>query len=199
MTAVQVRRAAATDGAVIASAFADAFAHDPVFCWMAGQSDCERRMRPFWRAFTRLELAKPDHEVFVSEDGTSVALWKGVDRWKATPMEMVRVLPAMGAALRTRVPLGLRLLTAMEKAHPSEPHYYLEALGTRRDRQGKGGGSAVIDAMLQRCDADGVPAYLESSNPRNIAFYVRHGFVETGIIEAPKGGPKLTPMWREPR
>jgi GNAT superfamily N-acetyltransferase len=199
MTTMQVRKATAADRATVASALGSAFAEDPVLCWMSGEADCERRMAPFWRTITAIELAKADHEMFVSEDGASVALWKGIDKWKSRPGEMLRLAPAMVRSLRARGPLGLRLLTEMEKVHPTEPHYYLECLGTRRDRQGKGAGSAVIEKMLQRCDAEGVPAYLESSNPRNVPFYARHGFVETGVIEAPKGGPKLTPMWRDPR
>ena len=46
--------------------------------------------------------------------------------------------------------------------HPPEPHYYLEFLGTRRGQQSRGGGTAVLQPMLDRCDAEGVPAYLES-------------------------------------
>jgi GNAT superfamily N-acetyltransferase len=105
----------------------------------------------------------------------------------------------MLSSLRLRLPAALQLLSAMEKVHPSEPHYYLEFLGTRRDRQNKGGGSAVMSVMLERCDLEGVPAYLESSNPRNVPFYARHGFVERGPVAAPKGGPVLATMWREPR
>jgi GNAT superfamily N-acetyltransferase len=95
--------------------------------------------------------------------------------------------------------MTLQLLSAMEKVHPQEPHYYLEFLGTRRDQQGHGIGSAVMAPMLDRCDEEGVPAYLESSNRQNVPFYARHGFVETGVISAPRNGPKLTAMWREPR
>jgi GNAT superfamily N-acetyltransferase len=199
MIEVSVRKATADDTTTVASAMANAFGEDPVFCWMSGQADNEKRMGPFWRAFIKLELARSEHEVFVTEDGTSAAVWKGIDKWKVPQLEMLRAAPAMIASLRTRLIAGLKMITAMEKVHPTEPHYYLEMLGTRRDRQGKGGGSAVIQAMLDRCDTEGVPAYLESSNPRNIPFYVRHGFVETRVIDGPRGAPVVTAMWREPR
>ena len=65
------------------------------------------------------------------------------------------------------------------------------------DRQDAGLGAAVLAPVLDRCDAEGVHAYLESSNPRNLPFYRRLGFVAAGEIPLP-GGPSLIPMWREP-
>ena len=51
--------------------------------------------------------------------------------------------------------------------------------------------------MLAEADAEGLPCYLESSNPRNVSLYLRHGFVETGELPLPDG-PSLIQMWREP-
>ena len=51
--------------------------------------------------------------------------------------------------------------------------------------------------MLADADAEGLPCYLESSNPRNVSLYLRHGFVETGQLPLPDG-PSLIQMWREP-
>jgi hypothetical protein len=54
--------------------------------------------------------------------------------------------------------------------------------------------------VLERCDGERVPAFLESSNPRNIPFYERQGFVVTKRLDRlPGGAPLLTQMWREPR
>jgi GNAT superfamily N-acetyltransferase len=194
-----VRKATLADRVVVADTLASAFAEDPVCCWMCGQVDSERRMTPFWQSLARTGLRKPEHEIYLSNDGSSVAIWRGIDQWKLPPSDIVRSVPAMVSSLRLRLPIALQLLGVMEKAHPTEPHYYLEFLGTKRERQGHGGGSAVMSIMLERCDIEGVPAYLESSNPRNIPFYARHGFVERGVVPAPRHGPVLTAMWRDPR
>lgn len=194
-----VRKATVADRGVVASTLASAFADDPLMRWMTGVEDGEQRMLPFWRGSARVTLRKPDHETYLADDGASVAVWRGIDKWKVPVSEILPQLPGMVSTFRLRVPSVLRILTAIEKVHPKEPHYYLEFLGTRRDRQGKGSGSAVMAIMLERCDTEGVPAYLESSNPRNIPFYARHGFVERDVIAGPSGCPIITPMWREPR
>ena len=51
---------------------------------------------------------------------------------------------------------------------------------------------------LQRCDEDGLIAYLESSNPRNLSLYERHGFEIIGKIQAGTS-PTLYPIIREAR
>jgi ribosomal protein S18 acetylase RimI-like enzyme len=89
-------------------------------------------------------------------------------------------------------------LERMEKWHPDDrSHWYLFILGTEPAAQGRGLGSALLSQMLARVDADGMPAYLESSNERNLALYGRHGFEITGEVAIP-GGPRIWPMWREP-
>ena len=130
---------------------------------------------------------------------SDAAIWQPVGKWKVPAGDLARGLPAMVRAFRLRTPAMMGALTAIEKSHPKEPHYYLEVLGTRKDRQSKGIGSAVINAVLERCDEEGVPAYLESSNPRNIPFYARHGFEVREEVSVGKNGPVATTMWREPR
>jgi GNAT superfamily N-acetyltransferase len=60
------------------------------------------------------------------------------------------------------------------------------------------GGSALMQYALAACDRDGMPAYLESTNPRNVRLYERHGFELLGTIQA-GSSPPLFPMLREPR
>ncbi|MGB0096249.1 MAG: GNAT family N-acetyltransferase, partial [Solirubrobacteraceae bacterium] len=61
----------------------------------------------------------------------------------------------------------------------------------------QGIGSALMKPMLDRCDRDGMPAYLEATSERNRRLYLRHGFDVTGEIRLPDG-PSMWPMWREP-
>ena len=63
----------------------------------------------------------------------------------------------------------------MEKTIPHEPHFYLAFIAVAPRLQGLGLGSALLEATLARVDAAGAPAYLENSNPRNLALYERLG------------------------
>jgi ribosomal protein S18 acetylase RimI-like enzyme len=110
---------------------------------------------------------------------------------------------AMGAFIERVVPEKLRgdlfgVVEQMGSYHPHEPHWYLAVLGVDAHRQGKGLGSILMKHALAAVDAQGLAAYLESSNPRNIPFYERHGFEVVGRIQS-GASPVVTPMLRRAR
>ena len=96
-----------------------------------------------------------------------------------------------------RADLG-RVFAQMAAYHPSEPCWYLPLIGVDPSCQGRGYGSALLRYALVQCDRDGMPAYLESSNPRNIPLYQRHGFEMIGTIQAGTS-PTVVPMLRRRR
>jgi GNAT superfamily N-acetyltransferase len=106
----------------------------------------------------------------------------------------VRIAIAMGTGAIKSVQA---LAGALEDSHPKEAHWYLAILGTRPENQGQGIASEVLRPVLQRCDRDGCPAYLESSKESNIPFCQRHGFQVTHEIRVP-AGPMLWGMQRPP-
>lgn len=196
-----IRPAVPAELDAVASTLASAFADDPLFRWMTGagpDEPIEPKLRVLFRALAKQEFRRDDHLVYVSDDGFGVAVWMHPNQWRMSTSTTLRVLPAMIRSLGTRTPRGIGAFNAIEKVHPAEEHYFLEALGTSQQMQGKGLGSAVIRPMLERCDAEGMPAYLESSNPQNIPFYARHGFRPTGEIAVGPGAPTVTAMWRDP-
>ncbi len=80
---------------------------------------------------------------------------------------------------------------------PNEPHWYLSQIGVDPAHRGKGHGGALLAHGLQQCDRDGCVAYLESSNPRNVSLYERHGFKAIGKIQAGTS-PWIVAMLRTP-
>jgi len=85
----------------------------------------------------------------------------------------------------------------MEQHHTHEKHWYLAFIGVDPARQGEGLGSLVLRKRLETCDAEGLHAYLESSNPANVPFYQRHGFEVTAEMQA-GASPTVRAMLRSP-
>ena len=183
----------------VAATLGSAFADDPLLVWMTGRDGPQqRRIESIFRALLRPVLAQEHHLVHRTADGAGAAVWHAPDQWRTGTLDGVRMLPALVRACGRNLLRAGRCVAEIERLHPGEPSYYLEMLGTRQERQGQGLGSALLQPMLARCDAEGRPAYLESSNPRNIAFYHRHGFdVREEVVPVP-GAPVVTTMWREP-
>jgi GNAT superfamily N-acetyltransferase len=78
----------------------------------------------------------------------------------------------------------IAILEQMDAAHPKYSHWYLPWLGVRAERQNRGLGGRLLAASLAYVDLGGLPAYLETPNPRNIPFYERHGFAVTGVTSS---------------
>jgi len=85
-----------------------------------------------------------------------------------------------------------------EQFHPKEAYWYLALIGVDPAHQGQGYGSALLASALQECDREHMPAYLESSNARNVPLYARHGFVALGTMQA-GSSPTMVPMLRAAR
>ena len=198
---IDVRPARRSDVPALARALGRAFYDDPVMTWL--QPDAGRRaaaLAGFFGAMTRHHfLAGAGAEVATTESGIgAAALWDPPGRWHHSSREQVAMLPAVIRAFRGHLGAGRALTEAMQAVHPEEPHWYLAIIGSDPTVRGSGCGHALMRSRLDRCDAEHAPAYLESSNFDNIAYYNRFGFEVTGEIVMPDG-PTLWPMWRQPR
>ena len=57
---------------------------------------------------------------------------------------------------------------------------------------------ALLADCLEQFDREGVPTYLESSNPANDARYGQVGYRRVGSFTTPDGAHSVATMWREP-
>jgi GNAT superfamily N-acetyltransferase len=196
---IVIRKATSTDETSLATALALAFHDDPVMSWLLPQDRSRvRRLRALFRAELRY-LHLPHNEVYTTAEVSGGALWAPPNKWRTPPGSLLRSFPRLVQSLGMRIPAALRSISAIERVHPHEPHWYLAVLGTEPSWQGKGVGSALLAPVLLRCDRDGTGAYLESSKESNVPFYARHGFEVTNPVDMPHGGPRVWPMWRDPR
>jgi GNAT superfamily N-acetyltransferase len=194
----QVRKATADDVPALALALARAFFEDPVFAWLV--PDASERMRVSERgfAFWLRKIYLPHEECYTTDELTGAALWLPPGQWHLGLLAQLRLAPGMFAATGRRLPQILRASATIESNHPREEHYYLPFVGVEPAAQGRGLGTALMAPIIARCDQLGVPAYLESTTPRNRACYSRQGFQVTEEFRFPKGGPPSWRMWRRP-
>ncbi|GAB2857534.1 GNAT family N-acetyltransferase [Streptomyces deserti] len=196
---VAIRTAGEDDRELVVRLLDAAFHNDPVSCWVFPGEEHRRTTHPkLMGAFTDIVLA--DGRVDVTEDGSACALWLSVPAEDHDEDEAddgpARVRETVDPG-NERVEL-IGSLTA--GVHPAgRAHEYLWMIAVAPQRQGEGLGTALIESVLDRCDREGLPAYLEASNARSRKLYERLGFELAGTpLELPDG-PRMWPMWREPR
>ncbi|MGV9990710.1 GNAT family N-acetyltransferase [Streptomyces sp. NPDC003374] len=200
---VRIRAAGEDDRELVVRLLDEAFQDDPVSGWVFPGEEYRRRTHPrLMAAFTDIVLA--EGRIDVTADGTACALWLSVPAGGHPGAgqgdgaeDAVRLREAVDPA-NQRVERIARLAAA---AHPADrAHEYLWMIGVTPSRQGEGLGGALIGHVLDRCDREGLPAYLEASSARSTRLYERLGFARTGTpLDLPDGGPRMWPMWREPR
>lgn len=198
-TMFEARLSTADELPQVAAVLARAFENDPLWTWALDRRDAADRRARLARFFAAMaaRMHARHQLVFTAGDFAGAAVWAPPGQWRHRLSDQARVAPAVLAAFGSSIVRLLRLLVRVERAHLRQPHYYLFAIGADPAMQGRGVGSALLAPMLARCDAERLPAYLESSNPANVPFYRRHGFVTTGEL-ALDGGPLLTLMRRPP-
>lgn len=200
-TTFTVRPATPAEGPKLAGGLARAFQDDPLFAWLIPDDARRAKKLDAWfeLMLTKLWPKPGEGEVFTTTALAGTAIWKSPGHWKVPTSDVLKMLPKTvkifgpGTFLRL-----MKALNALEKVHPTDEHWYLEGLGTDPIHQRKGVGGAVMGAILDRCDAEGIPAYLETQKLPNVAYYRHHGFeVRDELVDW--GGPKMWTMWREPR
>lgn len=132
---------------------------------------------------------------WTANDGQAVAMWLPPGA-EPDGERMVAILEENASA--GKLEDMMVVLEQMEEYHPREEHWYLPIIGCDPLYLGQGLGGMLMKAALERVDADGMPAYLESSNPRNVSLYERHGFEVIGEIQH-GSSPVMLPMYRAAR
>ena len=81
---------------------------------------------------------------------------------------------------------AIEFLEERRRHHVPGPHWDLSAIGVDPSRQGEGIGSALMAPVLERADAQRMPAYLETATARNVLLYERLGFVVLEELTLPR-------------
>jgi ribosomal protein S18 acetylase RimI-like enzyme len=186
--------ASASDEASTIDLLLRAFSSDPVAQWIWPDSQQYQMYFPsFVRAFGGKAFT---HASAYYVDGyAAVALWLPPDVLPDDDMLSSIFQRSVSEQSQKDV---IAVFDQMSRYHPNEPHWHLSLMGVDPLKQSKGFGSALMQHALVQCDRDNKLAYLESSSPRSVPFYKRHGFEVLGTIQR-RGSPPIFPMLRRPR
>ena len=190
-----VRAARVDESPQVSAALAAAFVSDPVLLFLfPSPRNRDARMRRLF-AVELVYQVFPHGRVLTTDDFRGASL-------ELPPSATSMVVPLSGAfgflrALGASLPRATRLQRFFEAHHISEPHYYIRYVGVAPPFQGQGLGAELLRPTLDRCDEEGVPAYLEASTERSAALYARLGFEHLGELQVPDG-PRFWPMRRPP-
>ena len=180
-----VRIARAVDAEEVGRTLAEGFSDDPVVTWVFQEPGRSAKLSTFFDFLAGAALVPLGATYLVPG---SCAAWTPPDTppWPQERSARFTALLQQECTPADVARLG-EVNAAEQMHHPKERCWYLGLIGTTPAAQGRGYGSALLKHSLRTVDGSGLPAYLESTNPRNVPFYQRHGFEATGLIELPDG------------
>lgn len=197
---LEIRQAGQSDRDAVARLLDEAFRSDPVSSWVFPDPEHRAAVHgKFLGVFVDVALA--EGRIDYAVDGSAAALWLRIPAGDPDAEHAEDEVPAKMRAVadpdNERCELVGRLTGAV---HPmAEEHEYLLMIAVAPGRQGEGLGTELIRPVLERCDREGMPAYLEASSERSKGLYERLGWEFTGEAVRLPDGPPMWPMWRKPQ
>ena len=153
-----VRPVTKADVRELTAMLARTFDDDPVTNYIFPSA---RRRAPGLRTYFRLQIANDflaHGGVLTTEDLTGAAVWGPPGKPILTGIRGLLSVVPVAPYVIGNLSKTLRELNRIQRMHPHDPHWYLATLGTHVDHQGTGVGSALMEPILARCDAEGIPA-----------------------------------------
>ena len=194
----------ATDPRKTAKILTNAFLFDPFFSWLFPGENHERNLYQWWYFITRHAVKNPNWILSVDGRNSTSSIWtRPLEDTQETGSgdddeEQDAFVNLMHGLVDDRISSVLEAFAQVNANHPPHPHWYLQAVGTEPEMQGKGRAAKLLQPIIEICDTEGTGAYLESTNPRNLSFYYRLGFETRKELLLDDGKAALTCMWRDP-
>jgi len=176
-----------------------AFLADPVWgVALSGVDGSTAHLDQYWRLF--VEGALRYSTVFMTDDAAAVSVWVPPDGTELSDTQLLALEDVVHTNLEpARVDALHELWGRFDGNHPRhEPHAYLSLLAAHPDHRGRGVGQRLLSEDLDRFDAHGLGAYLESTNPGNDHRYARAGFERIGGFWSVIDNAPISTMWRPP-
>lgn len=191
-----VRRASERDLPAVARTYGRAFADDPVVRWLIpDDGEYDDIQDRFFGALARRWLFHGT--LWCTDDGVAVAGWNPPGRPTADVVD-----PTPVQHPDWRIERFVALGEAIDANTPAEPHWHLNMIATHPDWQRRGLAGALMAVVFEVADEQGLPCYLETETPANVAYYQHHGFevrTEWDVSVPGSPGPHMWGMLRPVR
>lgn len=193
-----MRHAVAADLDPLIEILVRAFEDDPFFRWMLPGGHYSTALSEWFHLVVPIAFTKG--HTFLDTGRRSAAVWLPPDVELATAEDYRAAAAIVASHSSPEHAADVFAAIASAGAHrPSTPNWQLMYVGVMPEAQGRGEGRVALTSVLRTCDEQAFPAYLHSTNPRNLSFYERLGFRVIAEVPAVQGGPVIRPMWREPQ
>ncbi|HEX8250077.1 MAG TPA: GNAT family N-acetyltransferase [Pyrinomonadaceae bacterium] len=131
------------------------------------------------------------------------AVWLPPETWEVTPERATAAglddLPnVLGEDAAGRFFTALGATEPYHKQDVPPSHWYLMVVGVSPEARGRGLGRALLEPIMKRADASGLPCYLETAQPDNVAYYEHLGFKNVVDMIEPQSGLRLWTFRRDP-
>ncbi|MDX2005933.1 MAG: GNAT family N-acetyltransferase [Meiothermus sp.] len=182
---------------------AGSFFHDPICVYMFPDEGERARLLP-WHFTAFVRYGHLFGEVYSTAGRTDgVAVWLPPGEVEMSPDRVAqagldRAPEVLGTEPWERFNGVMGYLEQYHLQDVSPWHWYLPLIGVDASQQGRGLGAALLEPILKRAEAEGLPCYLETVEPGNLPFYTRRGFkVITQGLE-PRSGIRFWTFRRDP-
>lgn len=186
-----------------AEALARAFQNDPLQAYVF-PDPAERAARSPAHFTPLLRYGLMFGEVLTTQGvPLGAAIWLPPDGWEVTPERAAaagldELSKALGDEAAERFFSALGAIDPYHHRDVPAAHWYVMVVGVSPEARGQGLGRALLQPMMDRADAAGLPCYLETAQPENVAFYEHLGFQRVVEVVEPQSGLRLWTFRRDP-
>lgn len=192
-------QATTADLEAVCETFTDGFHDDPLWGWAFGGDAAQRRERQLQWFRIVVSQGIEYGSVWMAPNAAAATLWIGAGMAELSAEREAQLMAFVERDCADRAEVLFETFEQFESNHPRDREsHYLSLLATANNYRGRGIGMALLRENLAVLDRLGEPAYLESTNPANLARYEGVGFTRHGEFTSAAGAPLVTTMWREP-
>lgn len=185
---------------ILSNILSKAFINDPMTNWTI-KDDSKKLERIFLMYETMIKhFGLTKGTIYTNTDKNGASVWIKPENFRKMSFMNISLISSWIKIVGIeRIPHILKGANFLSSHQPTFQCYYLMVLGVDPEYQRKGIASALLKPVLDKCDREKIPAYLETSNINNLKFYEKHGFRIKDEINKPKILPLSWTLLREPQ